>query len=92
MTTYKKSVEEIDKFLPAHSAFLDRYYEKKKIIFSGRRIPRVGGLILYNTEKKEEVLEFIAKDPFKQKGIAEYELFEFTPTKYDEYFGNFVHP
>ena len=28
-------MEEVDKFLPAHSEFLDKYYAQKKIIFSG---------------------------------------------------------
>lgn len=91
ITTYKKSVDEIEKFLPAHSAFLDKYYESKKVIFSGRRNPRIGGMILFNVEKQNDVLSIIEKDPFKQNGIAEYELFEFIPTKYDEKFGSFVH-
>lgn len=91
ITTYKKPVEEIEKFLPAHSAFLDKYYESKQVIFSGRRNPRIGGMILFNVEKQSDVLSIIEKDPFKQNGIAEYELFEFIPTKYDEGFAKFVH-
>ena len=38
LTKYVKPMEEVDKFLPAHSEFLDKYYAQKKIIFSGRRI------------------------------------------------------
>lgn len=90
LTTYAKPIEEIEKFLPAHSAHLDDYYKSKKIIFSGRRNPRTGGIILFNVGSKEEVLEIIQKDPFRQNGCADYEITEFIPTKYDEDFGRFV--
>ena len=83
ITTYKKSMDEVERFLSAHSAFLDKYYESKKVIFSGRRNPRIGGMILFNVEKQSDVLSIIEKDPFKKNGIAEYKLFEFIPTKYD---------
>lgn len=90
LTTYAKPIEEIEKFLPAHSAHLDNYYKSKKIIFSGRRNPRIGGIILFNVDSKNEVLAIIEKDPFKQNGCAEYEITEFFPTKYDEDFGKYV--
>lgn len=90
LTTYAKPIEEIEKFLPAHSAHLDNYYKAKKIIFSGRLNPRTGGIILFNVESKEEVLAIIQKDPFKQNGCADYKITEFIPTKCDEDFEKFV--
>lgn len=90
ITTYQKPIDEIEKFLPAHSAFLDKYYQSKKVIFSGRRNPRVGGIILFNVKDESEVLSIIEKDPFKQNGIAEYKLFDFIPTKYDKDFEKFI--
>jgi uncharacterized protein YciI len=59
--SYKRPIEEIDKFLPDHVSFLDRYYACEKFIFSGRRIPRVGGVILVNSESKDEVNTIIQK-------------------------------
>ncbi|SDE88946.1 YciI family protein [Sporomusa acidovorans] len=91
ITTYQKSIDQIEKFLPAHSAFLDNYYASKQIIFSGRRNPRIGGMILFNVEKQSDVLAIIEKDPFNVNGIAKYELFEFIPTKYDKDFEKFIH-
>ena len=88
--TYKKPNEEIDKALPGHVLFLDKYYENKKLIFSGRRKPRTGGIILVNSDDKEEVIKIILEDPFHQNGLADYELIEFTPTKCDERFRPFL--
>lgn len=90
VTTYQKPLEEIDRYLTDHSAHLDRYYREKKIIFSGRRDPRIGGIILFNVPKMEEALSIIEKDPFKINGLAEYELFNFIPTKYDNDFASFI--
>lgn len=88
--TYKKPIEDIEKFLPDHIAFLDKYYEKKKFIFSGRRNPRIGGVILINAEQKEEVDKIIEEDPFYTQELAVYEIVEFIPTKFDERFREFV--
>lgn len=88
--TYIKPIDEIERFLPEHVSFLDKYYESEKFIFSGRRVPRVGGIILVNAEIKEEVMAIIQEDPFKQNELAEYEIIEFVPTKYDKRFGDFI--
>lgn len=88
--SYKKPIEEIEKYLPDHIAFLDQYYENKKLIFTGRRNPRTGGIILVNSESKDEVTRLIQDDPFHQHELADYELIEFTPTKYDIRFSEFI--
>jgi uncharacterized protein YciI len=88
--TYKKAIEEIELHLPKHIEFLDKYYERKKFIVSGRRKPRVGGIIMMNTDKEEEVLAIIREDPFYQNDLADYEVIEFMPTKYDERFSDFL--
>lgn len=90
VTEYQKGVEEIERFLPAHSAFLEQYYQQKKVVFSGRRNPRVGGMILFNVGTEQEVEGILAQDPFKQNGIAAYNIMEFIPTKYDERFACFL--
>lgn len=33
LTKYVKRMEEVDKFLPVHSEFLDKYYAQKKSFF-----------------------------------------------------------
>lgn len=88
--TYKKSIEEIDKFLQKHRMFLEKYYEAKKIIFSGRRNPRIGGVILFNMDSLEDVKEIIKEDPFYYNELADYEIIEFAPTKWDDDFNKFM--
>lgn len=88
--TYKKAIEEIETNLPKHIEFLNKYYENKKFIVSGRRNPRVGGIIMVNTDKEDEVLAIIREDPFYQNDLADYEVIEFIPTKYDKRFSDFL--
>ena len=92
LTKYVKPMEEIDKFLPAHSEFLDKYYAQKKINFSGRRNPRVGGAILFNVKDEADVATILSEDPFRRNGVTECEIYEIIPTKYDEAFTTFVKP
>ena len=90
LLTYKKSIEDIEKALAGHVAFLDNCYQNKKIIFSGRQNPRTGGVILVNANDKEEVVNLMQQDPFKQNGLADYQIIEFTPTKCADGFKQFL--
>lgn len=90
LTRYVKDIQEVDKLLPAHSAFLDGYCAQKKVIFSGRRNPRIGGAILFRAETEDEVRAILAEDPFSVNGVTECEYYEIIPTKYDEDFAGFV--
>lgn len=78
---YIKPLEEVDKELKPHIEYLEKYYALNKFICSGRRNPRIGGVILCNSNSKAEVETMIKDDPFYIKKIAEYEIIEFTPTK-----------
>jgi len=88
--TYEKSLIEVEKYLEEHVEFLDRYYAQKKFICSGRKNPRVGGVILVNGDKKEELEEILKNDPFYREKIAKYNIIEFTPTKYLDEFKVFI--
>ena len=79
---YIKEVSEVEKYLEEHIKFLEKYYEMGKFICSGRKNPRMGGVILLNAESLSEVEKIILEDPFNINEIAEYEITEFFPTKY----------
>lgn len=81
MLKYIKPLEEVDKEVNPHREYLEKYYSLQKFIFSGRRNPRIGGIILCNAKDKKEVESIIEQDPFYIKKIAEYEIIEFLPTK-----------
>jgi uncharacterized protein YciI len=87
---YVKSLDEVEKELEAHITYLEKYYNLGKFICSGRRNPRIGGVILCNVVDKQEIDVIIEEDPFYRNNIAEYEVIEFSPTKYAEGFEKFV--
>jgi len=87
---YVKPLEEVEKELNSHIKYLEKYYSLQKFICSGRRNPRIGGVILCNSKNLEEVEMIISEDPFYINKIAEYEIIEFLPTKYADGFERFI--
>ena len=78
--TYKSDIEEVDKHLDAHVAYLKQEYANGNFIASGRKIPRTGGVILSCVKSREELESVLEKDPFNKAGIAEYDVTEFVPS------------
>ncbi len=88
--SYKKDISEVEKFIEPHKQFLTKHYKDKKIIFSGRKNPRIGGIILFRNVDKEVLTNILKQDPFYQNEIADYDITEVIPTKYDEDFACFI--
>lgn len=88
--TYVKPLQEVEKYLEEHIAFLDKYYKAGKFICSGRKNPRTGGIIVFNAKDEAEMKAIISEDPFHRNEIAEYEMIEFYPTKYAADFKAFI--
>jgi uncharacterized protein YciI len=88
--TYKTTIDEVEKHIEEHINFLEKYYALDKFVLSGRKNPRTGGIILANNISDIEVQEIIKEDPFYKNQIADYEITEFTPTKYDQRFKPFI--
>jgi uncharacterized protein YciI len=86
LSRYVKPIEEVDRFIPEHRAFLARYYNSGLFIVSGPFQPRTGGLILTADASREAIEAALAEDPFVRENIAEYDIREFTPTKGAEWF------
>ncbi|REG99661.1 YciI family protein [Flavobacterium aquicola] len=88
--SYKKDPSEVDKFIEPHLQFLDKYYSEKKFIFSGKKNPRTGGVILARNVNRDELQKIIEQDPFYQNEIANFDITEVIPSKYDEDFAVFI--
>ncbi len=88
--TYTKPIDEIDKHLVDHRAFLDKYYASGNLICSGPRNPRSGGIIICNFISVDEAWKFIHQDPFYINDIASYEVIEFNPVKFAKDFERFI--
>ena len=89
-SVYLKPLEEVDKYVDAHRAFLKTLYDNGITICSGPQIPRTGGFILMNAATKTEALEIMKIDPYVINGIAEYSIIEFDCKSYAEGFSEFV--
>lgn len=82
--TYRRALEEVDRFLEAHRDYLARHYAVGDFIASGPQSPRVGGVIMIKGESRAGVEAIIAQDPFNINGIADYQIVEFTPTMFHD--------
>ena len=82
--TYKKPLEDVDRFLQAHREYLAEHYAAGDFIASGPQTPRVGGVILMKAESRAKIDSIIEQDPFNINGIADYRIVEFTPTMFVE--------
>ena len=85
-----KPIEEVDHHLEAHRDFLKEQCKAGKFIFTGRKVPRVGGMILTNKISREEAEEIMSRDPFVVHQITEYELIEIQISLFDERFRPFI--
>ncbi len=80
--TYKKQLEEVDRFLQAHHDYLAEHYAAGDFITSGPQNPRIGGVIMIKAANREAVNTIISQDPFNINCIADYQIVEFTPTMF----------
>lgn len=88
--TYKSSIENIELLIPSHNTFLEKNYHAGRFIASGRKEPRTGGIIIANAESRTELEQIIREDPFYIHQVADYEITEFIPSKYNENFKSFI--
>lgn len=79
---YIVPIEKIEEHLKPHREFLDKYIAKKILFATGAQTPRNGGVLLAKAASREEVMKIIEEDSFKQHNCAEYQIFQFTPTKF----------
>jgi len=79
---YVRPLSEIEAHLPEHRGFLDKHYAAGHFLASGAQEPRVGGVILARNLSREALDAVLAEDPFHRERLAEYQVIEFTPSKY----------
>lgn len=88
--TYKSSLENVERLISQHNIFLNNHYESGQFIASGRKEPRTGGIIIAKAESKNEIEQIISEDPFYIHQVADYDITEFIPSKYNENFKLFI--
>ena len=73
--TYIAPLEDADRHMEAHMAWVRAGYDGGVFLASGRKVPRTGGVILARGERAA-IEAMCAADPFVIHGIAEYEIIE----------------
>lgn len=81
LSTYTAPIEEIDLVLPDHAEWLTRHYEAGEFLMSGRREPRVGGVIIARPMLRGKLDAILATDPFSYRHLVHYEVIEFSATR-----------
>ncbi|HNY03808.1 MAG TPA: YciI family protein [Bacteroidales bacterium] len=76
-SVYLKPVEEVDRHLEGHRAFIRTLYDRGVGICSGPQVPRNGGFILMNVPGKSEAMELMKDDPYVIHRVAAYMPIEF---------------
>lgn len=84
---YVKPMEEVEAHTPAHRAYSGGLAQKGVLLASGPFSPRTGGMLIMRADSREDVDAVVADDPFKQEGIADYEIREWVPKVGAERFG-----
>ena len=79
--TYVVDLAVIDAALAEHGAWLDQQYDAGVFIASGRQEPRTGGVILATNTSLTDLEQRLARDPFREQGLAEYSITQFAPSR-----------
>ncbi len=77
--TYVKPIEEIEKSTEDHRAYLRKLKSAGKLVASGPFVPRMGGLLLLECESREQLDYVLRGDPFNLRGLAAYDIKQWSP-------------
>jgi uncharacterized protein YciI len=89
---FTKSLQDAQPVFPAHLEFIDAHIKTGKFILSGGLTGKPAGVVLANVNNGDELKTLLAEDPFVLEQVAEYELIEFTPSRYHESLAPLIAP
>jgi uncharacterized protein YciI len=79
--TYKADLAQIDGAMKAHVAWLNKHYAAGTFVVSGRKVPRVGGIIIATGHDRAALEAIVREDPFVARDLADYRLVEFNASQ-----------
>jgi uncharacterized protein YciI len=80
MTRYLMEFDPADPHVQEHRKFLSEQAAAGRVVLSGPRNPRLGGLTVYDMPSESDLQQLLSKDPMRIAGMLETEIFEFTAT------------
>nr|WP_240942839.1 YciI family protein [Planosporangium thailandense] len=81
IVNYIAPIEEVERLMPDHFAYLADHFADGTFLVSGRQKPRTGGFIVAAGDDRAAVERLIATDPFVTGGVATYTVLEIEPTR-----------
>lgn len=87
---YTAPLEEVDKHMEGHVAYLKKYMENNTFLVTGKKVPRTGGILIANAASREEVEKIIIEDTFYQNKVAEMTITEFTHARHNAILDGFL--
>lgn len=87
---YKVPLDVVERFFSAHIEYIERYHANGIYIVSGRREPRVGGVLIAANCSRQEIEAIVAGDPYSVNNIADFTITDFIPTRANGYLSHIV--
>jgi len=87
--TYKVPDDIVEFHLKGHMEWLRDAFDKGIFVAAGRKVPRTGGLLLSQADRKA-LDASLARDPFYVNGVAEFEVIEFAANRVAPGFENLL--
>jgi uncharacterized protein YciI len=88
--TYTAPFEQVSQHIVDHRSFLQTGYDKGMLLLSGPQNPKIGGIIVARGQSLEEIKQFMAGDPYLQRGVANYQFIEFEPVKSQSFMEDWI--
>jgi uncharacterized protein YciI len=85
--TYTKPVDEVDRYLSAHKAWVKQGFDEGVFLLSGGLRPRTGGLLLASGDDRRAIEARVGQDPFVLNSVASACVMEVAPSSLDERLG-----
>ena len=79
--TYRVPWQQMEAEILEHRQLLDEGLAQGWVLAAGPREPRIGGIAIVKAESVDELIQFFARGPYMQKGLADYRFSEFNPLK-----------
>ncbi len=78
LTTYRVEFELDDPRVEAHRQFLRDQAAQGRVLLSGPRNPRTGGVTVFDVETEAELRGILSQDTMRQADMIDDQIFEFS--------------
>jgi len=71
-------MDEVEPHMAAHMDFVREQFDKGRFLFSGKKVPRTGGIIVSSADDRQQLDEIIKQDPFCEHNLVDVDVLEFS--------------